>query len=193
MRAHRGDAVGHRIDARRRQRQAVDEGGGRAAGAHFRDVLGIGGEDLLPRWRGSRRSIASSARFFCSGGASASTRAAARARRPRSVIKAGKSAVPSMAFSGGGHRRLDGLCQLRPCPSTEIPLLRGRGTGMADGRGRGRTRLVERGPGRSIGNRCDAEHPAWIVPAGASTVMPLIHRRASAGIRAISPGRDAAS
>ncbi|MGY4347544.1 hypothetical protein ACVWXM_004011 [Bradyrhizobium sp. GM7.3] len=34
------------------------------------------------------RAMASSARFFCSGGASASTRAAARARVPRSVISA---------------------------------------------------------------------------------------------------------
>src|SRR5512132_2182941 len=31
---------------RRRQRQAVDEGGGRASGAYFRDVLGIGRENL---------------------------------------------------------------------------------------------------------------------------------------------------
>ena len=44
--AHRGDAVSHGIDPGRRQRQAVDEGGGRAAGADFRDVLGIGREDL---------------------------------------------------------------------------------------------------------------------------------------------------
>ena len=44
--------------------------------------------------------MASSARFFCSGEASASTRAAARARAASSVIKAGKSALPSIAFSG---------------------------------------------------------------------------------------------
>jgi len=47
-----------------------------------------------------RPSIASSARFFCAGDASASTRAAARARVARSVIRSGKSAFPSMAFSG---------------------------------------------------------------------------------------------
>ena len=46
------------------------------------------------------RSMASSARFFCSGGASASTRAAARAWAARSVIRAGRSAVPSIALSG---------------------------------------------------------------------------------------------
>ena len=46
------------------------------------------------------RSIASSARFFCSGEASASTRAAARARDASSVIRAGRSALPSIAFSG---------------------------------------------------------------------------------------------
>ena len=43
--AHGGDAIGHRVDARRRQRQAIDEGGGRAAGADFGDILGIGGQD----------------------------------------------------------------------------------------------------------------------------------------------------
>ena len=39
------DAVGHRRDPRRRQRQPVDEGGGGAGGADLGDVLGIGGED----------------------------------------------------------------------------------------------------------------------------------------------------
>ena len=43
--AHGPDAVGHRIDARRRQRQPVDEGRGGAAGADFGDVFGIGRED----------------------------------------------------------------------------------------------------------------------------------------------------
>ena len=43
--AHGHDAVGHRVDARLRQRQAIDEGGTFAAGARFRDILGIGGED----------------------------------------------------------------------------------------------------------------------------------------------------
>ena len=43
--AHGGDAVGHRLDARRRQRQAIDEGRRRAAGADLGDILGIGGED----------------------------------------------------------------------------------------------------------------------------------------------------
>jgi len=51
-------------------------------------------------WLRIARAMASSARFFCSGGASASTRAAARARLARSVIKAGKSALPSIALSG---------------------------------------------------------------------------------------------
>ena len=43
--AHGADALGHRIDARRRQRQPVDKGSGGAAGAGFGDVLGIGGEN----------------------------------------------------------------------------------------------------------------------------------------------------
>lgn len=44
--AHDLDALGHALDPRRRQRQAVDEGGGGiAGGAGFGDVLGIGGKD----------------------------------------------------------------------------------------------------------------------------------------------------
>ena len=43
--SHRRNAVGHRIDARLRQRQAVDKGAGRAAAADFSDVFGVGGQD----------------------------------------------------------------------------------------------------------------------------------------------------
>ncbi|MGY4448802.1 hypothetical protein ACVWZR_003462 [Bradyrhizobium sp. i1.3.1] len=46
------------------------------------------------------RSMAPSALFFCSGGASASTRAAARARAARSDISAWRSALPSTALRG---------------------------------------------------------------------------------------------
>ena len=59
---------------------------------------------LAARIRGAlariARSIASSASFFWSAEASASTRAAARARAASSVIRTGKSALASMAFSG---------------------------------------------------------------------------------------------
>jgi len=43
--AHGRDAVGHRLDARRRQRQAIEEGIGDASTARFRHVLGIGRQD----------------------------------------------------------------------------------------------------------------------------------------------------
>ena len=52
--------------------------------------------DALPRMV---RSIASSAAFFCSGEASASTRAAARASRARPVISVVRSVCASMALS----------------------------------------------------------------------------------------------
>ncbi len=43
--AHGRDAVGHRIDARLRQRQPVDEGRRCPGGANFRHILGVGRED----------------------------------------------------------------------------------------------------------------------------------------------------
>ena len=43
--AHGRDAVGHRVDARLRQRQPVDESRACAAGARLGDILGIGGEN----------------------------------------------------------------------------------------------------------------------------------------------------
>ncbi len=51
-------------------------------------------------WLRMARAMASSALFFCSGEASASSRAAARAWVASSVINAGKSALPSIAFRG---------------------------------------------------------------------------------------------
>ena len=56
-------------------------------------------ERIAAAWLRIARSIASSARFFCSGEASPSTRAAARAPAASSVINVGKSALPSMAFN----------------------------------------------------------------------------------------------
>ena len=46
-RAYGRDTAGHGIDARWRQRQAVEEGGGRTAGTDLGDVLGIGRENLF--------------------------------------------------------------------------------------------------------------------------------------------------
>ena len=67
--------------------------------AGFGDILGIGGEN---RGRmGADRALHGLQRLiFLLGRASASTRAAARARAARSVIRAGRSALPSIAFSG---------------------------------------------------------------------------------------------
>ena len=120
--AHGRDAVGHRIDARLRQRQPIDEGRGRAAGAHFRDILGIGRED-----RGRIGADGALDRFqrviFLFGrGKRQHPRGGARAAAS-SVIRAGKSALPSIAFSGA--LMSVPASQLRPCPSTEIPVLRG--------------------------------------------------------------------
>src|SRR6478735_12377818 len=106
-------------------------------------------------WLRIARAIASSARFFCSGEASASTRAAARARAASSVIKAGKSALPSIAFSGTVIA-VSGS-SLRPCASTEIPHLRGAEPAwLAGGKGPGRSanglfrRYSPRGPHHQI-------------------------------------------
>ena len=44
-RAHGGNPIGHRVDARRRQRQPIDEGRALAGGARLRDILGVGGEN----------------------------------------------------------------------------------------------------------------------------------------------------
>ncbi len=74
------------------------------------------------------RSMASSARFFCSVGASDNTRAAARARPASSVIRAGKSALPSIAFRDADI--VSSKSRLRPCPSTEFTGLARLGTGV---------------------------------------------------------------
>ena len=100
--AHDGDAIGHRLDARRGQRQPVDEGGAGAAGARLRDILGIGGEDRGASAR-IARSMASSAWFFCSGEASASTRAAARARVGEVGHQGRQIGVPVDRFQRRGH------------------------------------------------------------------------------------------
>ena len=43
--AHHLDAIGHRIDARGRQRETIDEGGGGAARARLGDIFSIGREN----------------------------------------------------------------------------------------------------------------------------------------------------
>ena len=112
------------------------------------------------------RSIASSAAFFCSGGASASTRAAARAPLTSSVIRVGQVGGAVDGFQGGRHGSVfQGLWQLRPSPSTEITVLRGAEPAWLRARagGGGRVGLVQRA-GRSIGNNW-GDDPAWIVPS----------------------------
>src|SRR5258708_736388 len=82
------------------------------------------------------RSIALSARFFCSGGASESTRDSARAPAASSVTKAGQSPLPSMAFRYAVISFFVFCLSIRPCSSMEIADLARQGTGMANKRKR---------------------------------------------------------
>ena len=92
------DAGGHARDALVVEPEPVEEGGVGAVALGLGHVLGIGGEDRGRALCGSASAMAVSASFFCAVGASASTRAALRARCPISGITAAVSA--STALSG---------------------------------------------------------------------------------------------
>ncbi len=127
-----GNTIRHRVDARWCQRQAVDEGRRRAAGAHLGDILGIGGEN---------------------GRRVGADRALHRLQRPVLLLRRGKRQHPCGSACAGsefGHQsRQIGVAvdrlqrrghpgglglRLRPCSSMEIEDLARSGTGMAAGR-----------------------------------------------------------
>ena len=92
------DAGGHGGDALVVEREPVEEGRVGAAALGLGHVLGIGGEDRRPCAARIVSAMAASALSFCAVGASASTRAALRARCPISGITAAVSA--STVLSG---------------------------------------------------------------------------------------------
>ncbi len=98
--AHHVEAFGHRLDALVVQRQPVERGGGQARGLAVGEVVGVGGEDVGSGWRGSRPPCRRARGFSASVEASASTRAAALALRPMSLMVAAISPDPSTVFSG---------------------------------------------------------------------------------------------
>ena len=99
MLAHGRDAVGHRLDARRCQRQAVDEGRGRAAGANLRDILGIGREDRRAWAADGALDGVERAVLLLRRGKRQHPRGGARAAAEFGH-QGGRSALPSIAFSG---------------------------------------------------------------------------------------------
>ena len=120
-RAHGRDAVGHRIDARLRQRQPVDEGRSSRRRARLRDILGIGREDFMRM--AADGALHRGKRVVLLLGRS---QAPAPARRRVRVRQARSSEPASRRF----HRSLSAArscrvpASLRRCPSTEIAVLR---------------------------------------------------------------------
>ena len=103
---HPADGIGQSGNAldRRRDRleaagieaQAIDEGGGLAARLRLRQILAIGGENSLAHRSRMRDAMAWSAAFFSAAVARPSRRAARRASRPRSAIRAGRSSLATI-------------------------------------------------------------------------------------------------
>ena len=94
------DAVGHRLDARLRQRQPVEEGGRGTSGAGISDIVGIGGEN---RSRMSSRSRAPSHRAPDFSAPLEQAPALARLRAPACKVAHQRPAdrpSASIAFSG---------------------------------------------------------------------------------------------
>ena len=92
--------VRHGLDAVGVEREAVDEGAGRAARFRPRRRPRHWRRGLRPAAPRTAFAMAPSARFFCAAGASASTRAAARASRPMLRMVAATSSAARIAFSG---------------------------------------------------------------------------------------------
>ena len=126
--AHGRDAVGHRVDARLRQRQPIDEGAARAGAADFRDILGIGGEDrgrigadgALHRLQRLVLLLGGGQRQHPRGGARAGSKLGHQGRQI-GACRRWPSAARSCRFQA----------QLRRCPSTEIRRFAKCGGGMA--------------------------------------------------------------
>ena len=97
-RAHHLEAVRHGGDPRVIQRQPVEKAGVAPTSACARS-RGIGRQNRRLEAR-TASAIAARARSFCARGASASTRAAERARCPMSCITLAQSVVLSMVLSG---------------------------------------------------------------------------------------------
>jgi len=105
--AHRFDPGGHGLHPGIVERQPVEKGAGQPAAARLAEVFGVGGQNLGLCAR-TAAAMRSRARSFCSGAASASVRAAARALRPDRGHCAGQIAATLNALQRRGHRSKTG-------------------------------------------------------------------------------------
>ena len=146
--ADRFESRRHSLDARWTQREPVHKGGAGARGLCLGDVLLVGGQD---RGAGTREwpwPWRASARFFCAAGASASTRAAARASRPRFRIVTSSLARAGYRLERGVHGLIRRYCAV-PSMSERVP------------RGAGSWRVIHNNPQailpkrRNVGNRAN--------------------------------------